>query len=142
MKGMNENRNQDREPKQQAVEKHPEPWQRDLNPNHLAGQNIGAVSERGTPADRTAFNLRKQGWQLGDLDDNELKQIPVLAAGTRLQQGATYVDLTVTPLREFTATGDISADEAHAFAPKDRVPYEIWNRLIGEEKPGQGGRRL
>jgi hypothetical protein len=142
MKGMNENRTQDGQPKPQAVERHPEEWQRDLNPDHLAGQNIGVPSERETPADRTAFNLRKQGWELAGLDDNELKQIPVLAPGTRLQQGGTYVDLMVTPLVEFTATGDTSADERHAFAPKDRVPYEIWNRLLGEEKPGQQGRRV
>jgi hypothetical protein len=127
---MNEDRNQDRQ------------WQRDLNPNHLAGQNIGPPSEVDTPADRTAFNLRKQGWELGDLDDNELKQIPVVNDGTRLQQGGTYVDLTSDPRHEFTATGDVLAEHGHAYAPKDRVPYEIWNRLLGEEKPGQRGRRI
>ena len=137
---MNENRNQDRRPIQQAVVKHPDEWQRDLNPDHMAGQNVGMASEAHTPADRTAFNLRKQGWELGTLDDNELKQIPVLAEGTRLQQGATYVDLTADPRHEFTAPGDMAAEGEHAYVPKDRVPYEIWNRLLGEEKPGQRGR--
>jgi hypothetical protein len=139
---MNENRNQDRHPRQQASVKHPEPWQEDLNPNHLAGQNIGVDSDIETRGAQTAFNLRKQGWTLGNLDDNELKQIPVVAEGARLQQGATYVDLSADPRREFTATGEMSAEGGHAYAPKDRVPYEIWNRLIGEEKPGQGGRRV
>jgi hypothetical protein len=139
---MNENRNQDRQPKQQVSPQHPDEWQRDLNPNHLAGQNIGGASERASQAHRTAFNLRKQGWDLGQLDDNELKQVPVLDAGTRLQQGATYVDLAADPPHEFTATGDITATDTNAYAPKDRVPYEIWNRLIGEEKPGQRGRRM
>ena len=139
---MNENRNQDRHPRQQATIKHPEEWQPDLNPNHLAGQNIGIDSDIETRTDRTAFNLRKKGWELGNLDDNELKQIPVLAEGTRLQQGATYVDLAADPRHEFTATGDMSAGNGHAYAPKDRVPYEVWNRLLGEEKPGQRGRRI
>jgi len=139
---MNEDRNQDRHPRQQATIKHPNEWQQDLNPNHLAGQNIGVTSDVETQSDRTAFNIRKQGWELGNLDDNELKQIPVIAAGSRLQQGATYVDLTADPRREFTATGDMSAENDHAYAPKDRVPYEIWNRLLGEEKPAQGGRRV
>jgi hypothetical protein len=139
---MNEDRNQDRHPRQQAVTKHPEEWQRDLNPNHLAGQNIGVASDMATRGDFTAFNIRKQGVDLGDLDDNELKQIPVLAEGTRLQQGATYVDLKAYPLREFTATGDMLAGVGHAYAPKDRVPYEVWNRLLNEEKPGQAGRRV
>ena len=76
------------------------------------------------------------------LTDNELKQIPLLEDGARLQQGATYVDLIADRTREFTATGDMEAGQGHAYAPKDRVPYEIWNRLIGEEKPGQGGRRI
>jgi hypothetical protein len=51
------------------------------------------------------------------------------------------VDLTAERPQEFTATGDMSAQGDHAYAPKDRVPSEIWNRLLGEEKPGQGGRR-
>jgi hypothetical protein len=139
---MNEGKNQDRRPPHQAEVKHPDEWQQDLNPNHMAGQNIGVESDTETRGDCTAFNLRKQGWELGNLDDNELKQIPVVPEGTRLQQGATYVDLSAEPRHEFTATGDMSANGEHAYAPKDRVPYEIWNRLLGEEKPGQEGRRI
>jgi hypothetical protein len=134
---MNEDRNQDRQPRQQARQKHPDEWKQDLNPNHLAGQNIGPASEERIQSKRTAFHLRKAGHDLGRLDDDELRQVPVLPEGTRLQQGATYVDLAVHPLHEFTARGDMSAGKTNAFAPKDRVPYEIWNRLIGEPKPGQ-----
>jgi hypothetical protein len=46
----------------------------------------------------------------------------VLSEGTRLQQGATDVDLAVDPLHEFTARGDMSAGNTNAFVPKDRVP--------------------
>jgi hypothetical protein len=134
---MNEDRNQDRVPKQQAKQKHPDEWQQDLNPNHLAGQNIGAQSDvLSSGADRTAFHLRKNGMDLRGTDD-ELKLVPVIATGERLQQGATYIDLNEGSPREFTARGDMSADEGHAYAPKDRVPYQVWNRLIGEAKPGQ-----
>ena len=86
--------------------------------------------------DRTAFHLRKAGYRLRG-DDQELKQVPVLASGTRLQQGATYVDLTDPDPHEFTARADQAALESNAYVPKDRVPYEIWNRLIGEEKSPQ-----
>jgi len=134
---MNEDRNQDRHPKQQARQKHPDEWQRDLNPNHLAGQNIGLDSEAQIETERSAFHLRRAGHDLSQLDDDELKQVPVLPEGTRLQQGATYVDLTIEPLHEFTARADMSAGATNAYVPKDRVPYEIWNRLIGEPKPGQ-----
>lgn len=134
---MNEDRNQDRFPKQQARQKHPDEWQGDLNPGHLAGQNIGQESDAHRTTDRTAFHLRKAGLDLGPLDDDDLKRVPVLAAGTRLQQGATYVDLMHNPPEEFTARGDDEALPGRAYVPKDKVPYEVWNRLIGEPKPGQ-----
>ena len=134
---MNEDRNQDRFPKQQARQKHPDEWQQDLNPSHLAGQNIGRASDVRTEPERTAFHLRKRGDELRGLEDEELKQVPVLPEGTRLQQGGTYVDLNEQPPQEFTARGDMAAGANNAYVPKDPVPYEIWNRLIGEPKPGQ-----
>jgi hypothetical protein len=134
---MNDDRNQGRAVKPQAVQKHPGEWQRDLNPDHLAGQNIGAESEPVVNPQMTAFHLRKRGHDLRGLDDNDLKQVPVLPEGTRLQQGATYVDLARDRPQEFTATAEMTAEPGHAYAPKDRVPYEVWNRLIGEPKPGQ-----
>src|SRR5215218_8769239 len=100
---MNENRNQDRQPRQQAGVKHPDEWQQDLNPNHLAGQNIGQDSDVRTGPERTAFHLRKNGMDLQGMEDEELKQVPLLAEGDRLQQGATYVDLTSNRRQEFTA---------------------------------------
>ena len=130
---MNENRNQGRAVKPQAVQKHPDEWQRDLNPDHLAGQNVGVESIR-PEGELTAFHLRKRGHDLQGLDDGDLKQVPVLPEGTRLQQGATYVDLTRPTLKEFTATAGMAAGRGHAYVPKDRVPYEVWNRLIGEAK--------
>jgi hypothetical protein len=134
---MNEDRNQDRFPKQQARQKHPDEWQQDLNPDHLAGQNIGRASDVRTERGTTAFHLRKRGHELRGIDDEALKLVPLVPEGTRLQQGATYVDLNHPQPLEFTARGDMRADAGHAYAPKDQVPYEIWNRLIGEEKPGQ-----
>lgn len=134
---MNENRNQDRVPKQQARQTHPDEWQADLNPDHMAGQNIGPPTDTGSEPDRTAFHLRKAGLDLGPLDDEELKRVPIVPAGTRLQQGATYVDLKRNPPLEFRARADMAARPGDAYVPKDRVPYEIWNRLIGDEKPGQ-----
>ena len=134
---MNEYRNQGRAVKPQEIQKHPDEWQRDLNPQHLEGQNVRSEGSHRSDDEMTAFHLRKRGHQLRGLDDNDLKQVPLLREGTRLQQGATYVDLTQQNPREFTARGDMQAQPGHAYAAKDRVPYEIWNRLIGEPKPGQ-----
>jgi len=128
------NRNPDQKP--QVRERHSEEWQRDLNPNHLAGQNIGREQAAASPQ-RTAFHLRKRGQALRGLHDNDLKQVPLVQEGGRLQQGATYANLADDRPREFTATGDMTAQADDAYAPKDKVPYEVWNRLIGEPKPGQ-----
>ena len=61
-------------------------------------------------------------------------------AGARLQQGATYLDLTDPVRAEFKATGDLVAPPNRAYVPKDKVPYQIWNRLTGkaDENPERG----
>jgi hypothetical protein len=123
--------------KPQAHQKHPQQWQHDLNPGHLAGQNIGPPADEFASPHMTAFHLRKRGHAVGGLDDEELKQVPLVPEGARLQQGATYVNLASDSYQEFTATAEITASSGDAYAPKDQVPYEIWNRLIGEPKPGQ-----
>jgi hypothetical protein len=133
----NDNRHRDRSPKQQAKHKRPPEWEADLNPNHLAGQNIGHQSDARVDAEWTAFHLRKRGMDLGGVNDEELRQVPIVCEGERLQQGATYVDLKQPPLEEFTARGDMTAGSHNAYVPKTRVPHEIWNRLTGEPKPRQ-----
>jgi hypothetical protein len=135
---MNEGRNQGRFPKPQATRKHPDPWQPDLNPDHQAGQNIGQPTDARIDAEWTAFHLRKRGIDLGGVNDEDLKQVPVLSEGERLQQGATYVDLR-RDRHEFTARGDMTAGPENAYVPKDRVPYQIWNRLIDEPDGNSNG---
>lgn len=115
------------EQKPQMEQKHPEPWRRDLSPNHMAGQNIGPEPDM----PRTAHDVKDAHRALRDFTDDELKQIPLLEAGTRLQQNATYLDLDQG---EFTATGVMYAHAGQKLVPKDAVHYETWNRLIGEEK--------
>jgi hypothetical protein len=83
----------------------------------------------------TAFHLKKRGHELGGLDDDDLKQVPIVPAGTRLQPGGTYVNLAERSPQEFTATGNLRARAGDAYAPKDQVPYEVWARLIAESKP-------
>jgi hypothetical protein len=125
-----------REPQEER--KHPPEWERDLNPAYMAGQNIGGDEvDREVPI-RTAYDIKELHRELRDFANDELKQIPILPNGARLQQGATYVDLAATPRAEFKTTGGLTAYEGHFYVPKDRVPYTIWNRLIGEPKPGQG----
>lgn len=124
------------EAKPQTERKHPEEWAGDLSPNRLAGQNIGEVSSRAEQDARNARDVKEVHRALGgEFRDDELRQIPLVEEGQRLQQGATYVDLRDPDRREFTATGEMSADPESRLVPKDQVPYSLWNRLRGVEDP-------
>ena len=121
--------------KPQNQDKHPEEWEDDLNPDRMAGQNIGPQSadrERGL---QTAYDLRNVHRSLQQFEDDDLKRIPVVPTGARLQQGATYIDLNDPDREEFTAMGDMQADSGSCYVPKSEVPYPVWNRLIGVENP-------
>jgi hypothetical protein len=121
--------------KPQTERQHPDEWHQDLSPDHMAGQNLGQVSserEQGLP---TAHDIREIHRSLPGFADDELKQIPVLPEGARLQQGATYLDLSDRQRGEFTATGDMAASRNNRFVPKGEVPYSIWNRLRGVDDP-------
>lgn len=108
-------------------------FDKDLNPNPMAGQNTGAESVQPERFERTANDIDDLQ-HLEDFSDDELSQIPILKPGTRLQQGATYINLKDSNREEFTGMGDMSVDSNSLIVPKDRVDYMIWNRLIGAEK--------
>lgn len=113
----------------------PEEWRDDLNPDFMAGENYGTQGPQPGKTARTAYDVKGAHELLRDMQDDELKQIPVLAAGSRLEQGATYVDLSDPDRREFTATAQMEAGQNNWFAPKAEVPYWLWNRLIGVQNP-------
>src|SRR5438874_6899933 len=112
-------------------QQHPDGWRNDLNPNRMAGQNVGLENPHPEHTSRTAYDVKEVHRLLEGITDDGLKQIPVLWEGTRLEQGATYVDLHDPQRREFTATGNMVAGRDTWFVPKDGVDYELWNRLIG-----------
>jgi hypothetical protein len=120
--------------KPQREQKHPDEYQQDLNPDRMAGQNIGpdaADAER----TRTAYDVKTLHRALSDWPDDELKRIPVVPEGERLRQGARYMNLCDRDRGEVTATGEMRADAADAWVPKDAVPYPTWNRLRGVDDP-------
>lgn len=119
----------------QADLKHPDEYQADLSPNRMAGQNVGPLSADSEVGLRTAYDVKEVHRSLNHFEDDDLKQIPVLEEGMRLQQGATYLDLRNPSREEFTATGDTTVDREGWYVAKDTVPYSIWNRLRGVEDP-------
>ena len=121
-------------------EKHPEPYQQDLNPDASKGLNWGLAGphpEKDAP--RTAKDVKEVHAMLSDFTDDELKRIPILPAGTRLEANATYINLSKLPGKEFTAEGKEEVGEADYIVPKKEVDYQLWNRLIGVTEPEKTG---
>ena len=117
-------------------ERHPERWRRDLNPAPVGGLNVG-VEPPAPPGGRTAFDVKSVHRRLGNMTDDELKLIPILPDGTRLEQGATYIDLAHLDDRELTARGDMLTGPGNLYVAKGSVDYVLWNALTDRH----GGRR-
>jgi len=114
-------------------------FQRDLNPSPFAGQNVGVASphpEQGAP---TAYDVKDAHRRLSSFRDDELQQIPILPRGSRLEQGAVYVDLRDLDRGELTAMGNQEAEAGAWYVPKRAVDYQLWNRLIGVDNPERTG---
>jgi hypothetical protein len=114
-------------------QKHPQPYQQDLNPDASKGINWGLVGphpEKHSP--RTAKDIKELHRELSDLPDDQLERIPVLPQGSRLEANATYLNLRKPGGGEFTAKGeeDVGADDW--IVPKSEVDYELWNLLAGK----------
>lgn len=116
-------------------QQHPEEWRQDLNPDATAGWNVGVASQRPEVDAETAYDRKEVQVHLQEFHDDELKQIPILPTGARLQQGATYLDLRDPARHAFTARGDMSAGLGNWYVPKDAVDYVIWNRLTRVQNP-------
>jgi hypothetical protein len=122
-----------------TTNKHPEQYRQDLNPNAMAGQNIGVAGSHSEKSSRTAYDIKPLHSRLQHLLDDDLKQIRVLPEGARLEQGATYIDLNDLDRGEFTATGDMEAGRDNYYVPKTEVHYLLWNLLIGVDNPDRLG---
>lgn len=114
----------------------PHPFSQDLNPDFLAGENYGEQGPHPEKTARTAYDIKGAHRLLAGIEDDDLKQIPILPLGSRLEQGATYLDLHAPTPQEFTARGDMVTEDGHWYVPKSDVPYWIWNRLIGSDISG------
>jgi hypothetical protein len=91
---------------------------------------------------RSAYDVQEAHRQLVEWSDDDLKQVPLLPAGSRLESGATYVDLRDPARREFTATGEMQVPSDGLYVPKAQVDDRTWKRLLGVRTPeriGQAG---
>ncbi len=115
--------------KPQQQSKHPDEFARDLEPDRMKGQNVGPETVEQQRAMPTAHELKDVHRMLRDFTDDELKQIHILPPGTRLEQGATYVDLADESRQEVKVNAGVTARDGNLWVAKADVPYEVWNRI-------------
>jgi len=103
-------------------DKHPEPYQRDLNPDASKGLNWGLAGPHPEQEDlRTAKDVKEVHALLREFSDDELDRIPILPPGARLEANATYINLREKPAREFTAEGKEDVAAGDYIVPKNQV---------------------
>lgn len=114
-------------------------FQHDLNPNQMAGQNVGVEGPHPEKDAPNASEIKELHTELEGYTNADLKQIPVLPQGSRLEQGAKYIDLKDPERKEFTAMGSMEAGPDNMYVPKTEVDYQLWNRLTGVQNPERLG---
>lgn len=101
----------------------------DLHSNNRAGQHAGVHVTR----TYSAYDVKELHEKMSDFDNSELKRIPILAHGERLEQGAKYLDLSDPSRTILVAHGATEAQDPHLYVPKAGTDYELWNRLTGRD---------
>lgn len=100
-----------------------------LAPLDATGE-LGGHGEESVPAaDDKALHER-----LPMLDGADLARLMVLEPGARLEQGGTYLDLNDLGQGPFTAIGGQEAGLRHRYVAKRDTDYELWNRLVGDNR--------
>jgi hypothetical protein len=121
-------------------DKHPEPYQHDLNPDASKGINWGHVGPHPEKENaRTAKDIKDLHNLLSDFHDDELERIAVLPPGARLESKATYMNLREAEPTAFTAQGNEVVGDHDLIVPKSEVDYQLWNRLLGINNPARTG---
>lgn len=101
----------------------------DLMSTNSAGRNYGQDGALLADHGRNANEIKALHTTLADLSDADLNSIQILPAGTRLQQGAKYIDLRHLEQGEFVATAQMVAGPENYYVPKKETDYVLWNRL-------------
>ncbi|MCW3097526.1 MAG: hypothetical protein JWL77_3144 [Chthonomonadaceae bacterium] len=111
----------------QDTKTHLDNYRRDLL-QHDRSDELGARRELPT---RSAYDLKEAHDRLRSLPDDVLKQIPVLASRTQLEEGSTYFDLQHPERGAFKGMNNEEAEPDNCLIAKTDVDYELWNYLTG-----------
>ena len=88
----------------------------------------GHAEESGPAVDDKTLHDR-----LPALSNDELSRLPVLEAGTRLEQGGVYLDLNRLAKGPFKALAGHETGQGDRFIAKRDTDYELWNRIAGRD---------
>lgn len=123
---------------------HPEEWRGDLSPNALEGRNEAAPRWEEERNYVTAYDAKTVHDRLQHFSDGDLKRMPIVPRGARLEQGATYLDLLEDDAEPFQAMGDMTAERGHAYIAKSEVDYQLWNLVLDAlaSKPEPGAEEV
>jgi hypothetical protein len=127
----------------ETAEKQPPPhpegydFEQDLEANDFAGGNYGLRGPTTVDYGHTADDIKSLHTTLADLTDDELKNIVIVSQGSRLEQGATYIDLRHLEQGEFVATANMVAGPDNLYVPKKDIGYVLWNRLNQVTNPAR-----
>ena len=105
-----------------------------LSPEELSARAM--ASEPPGHVDGSASGVADKGLHelLPALDNAELARLSVLAPGTPLDQGGTYLDLNDLGRGPFKAIGGQEAQGGARLISKRDTDYELWNRLAGQDR--------
>ena len=113
----------------------PSEFDNDLTANNQSGMNHG-ISNPSSNTIQSADTIKSMhSTTLADLTNDELKSIQIIPEGSRLQQGAKYIDLHNLEQGEFTATAEMVAGSENAYVSKKETDYVLWNRLNQVDAP-------
>ena len=72
-----------------------------------------------------------------ELSDDQLKSITIIPTGSRLEEGAKYLDLSDTIPHEFVAHAEKEVEPHNYYVAKNQLDYPLWNYLIGVRDPAR-----
>lgn len=111
----------------------------DLRPSGSDAQRFGEIPPDRVAHERTAADVKDLHRRFTNLTRDELRRINLLPAGTRLQEGETYLDLRDLERGEFRAGIGQVVEAGQEIVAKHELDYQIWDYLSGQNNASAEG---
>jgi hypothetical protein len=108
----------------------------DLTATDRAGMNHGMEGQHPEWEGQSGASVKELRTRLANLTNDELKQLTILPEGSRLKQGAKYLDLERLERGEVVATAGMSVKPGQRLIAKHDTDYLLWDRLSGVAEDG------